>query len=555
MSTTAFRTNDSHAPSLFSLEHLSCTYGDGTRALADINLSIAAGDRIALVGPNGSGKSTLIRHLNGLLLATEGTCHFQGEVITQENAPRLRKKIGILFQDPDDQLFCANLYEDVAFGPRNQGKGEAEVDRLVRRSVEAVGLSPVLFKPAHHLSFGQKKRAALAAVLAMEPEVLIVDEPAANLDPRQEAQVRRLLAEFTGTLLVIEHDLLFLWDLCTRAVVLTKGRLMHDTTMEELAASPASLREHGLDCTFRFTGEGPREPVHHHHHHHYAATHVHADYEDAHVAETEPDAIHGPLIELQHFSYCYPDGSAGITDINFSLFAGETVALVGENGAGKSTLARCLLGLLTPQPGGGTFLLDGHPLTMADTRRLWQRVALVPQNAGELLFCPTCREEVAFGPQQLGLAADVVAQRVREALALVRLQSMEERVPLHLSGGERRRLALAAVLSLHPEVLILDEPTASLDPQGEELLVDILPQLPITKVLITHDLFFIHRLSRRTVVLHQGAVIRDYATSAFMQDEQLLAVNGLDYTYKNSQLEALRQLQHEREEGRHERGE
>ena len=529
---------------LFSLRQLAFTYPDGTRGLEAISLDVFEGDRIGLVGQNGSGKSTLIRHLNGLFLAQEGECRYFDQPITEALATELRQKVGIVFQDPDDHLFCNTLYDDVAFGPRNQGRSAAEVDRLVRHWLAAVGLEHLLFKPAHHLSYGQKKRAALATVLAMEPEVLIVDEPTANLDPRQEAVFRRLLDDYTGALIVIEHDLLFLYGLCERAIVLAKGRVHHDYSLPDLAAQPHSLREHGLDFTFRFTCCG-----HHHqdggHHHHHLTTHDHGA--DGVHLHGEAEAAR-PLIELQHYWYRYPDDTPGVSDINLSLFAGETVALIGENGAGKSTLAHCLLGLLTPRKGEGYYLLDGKPLAEGAAQLLWRRVGMVFQNAADQLFCPSCWEEVAFGPQQLGLAADEVADRVRRALAQVRLTGFEERPPLHLSGGERKRLAIAAALSLEPEVLILDEPTASLDPRSEQLLMEILEGLAITKVLITHDLFFVHRLSRRTLVLHQGRIIRDYGTHEFLADEHLQAVNGLDYTYKNSCYQEIQTLQ--RENGR-----
>lgn len=339
-------------PPLFSLHHLAFHYLDGTPGLRDITLDIHAGDRIGLVGLNGSGKSTLIRHLNGLYRVQEGTYLYHGAPIEPDQTTELRLRIGILFQDPDDQLFSTTLYEDVAFGPRNQGKSEAKVDRLVRDNMTAVGLGHLLHKQAHHLSYGQKKRAALAAVLAMEPEVLILDEPTANLDPRQEARIKALLTTYTGTLIIIEHDLLFLHELCDRAIVLTDGRVHHDYSFLDLVSQPQALIDHGLDFSFRFTccGHHHGEGDHHHHHHHHS-THQHGP-DGHHLA-----ANHGrtPLIELQHTTYRYPDGTIGVRDINLDLFAGETVALLGENGAGKSTLAFCLLGL---HQGDGYLLVD-----------------------------------------------------------------------------------------------------------------------------------------------------------------------------------------------------
>ncbi|MBM9613066.1 energy-coupling factor ABC transporter ATP-binding protein [Desulfobulbus rhabdoformis] len=530
---------DDERTTLFSLRQLAYTYPDGTPGLRSIDLDIFPGDRVALVGQNGSGKSTLIRHLNGLFLAQAGRCSYQGELITEAMVQGLRQKVGILFQDPDDHLFCNTLYDDVAFGPRNQGRRPEEVERLVHHWLGEVELDQVMYKPAHHLSYGQKKRAALAAILAMEPEVLILDEPTANLDPRQEAVFRRLLEQFTGALIAIDHDLLFLYGLCERAVVLAQGQVHHDYSFQQLAAEPQALCEHGLDFTFRFTccGQHYHHDQYHHHHH---GTHEH---------EVAGAHLHGesqqtdPIIELQHYWYSYPDTTPGVSNINLSLFPGDTLALIGENGAGKSTLAHCLLGLHRPEKNEGFYLLEGRPLARQDYRQLWRRVGMVFQNAADQLFSPSCREEVAFGPEQLGLSKTEVRRRVEQALELVGLSGYAKRPPLHMSGGERKRLAIAATLSLEPEVLILDEPTASLDPRSEELLLQILADLPITKILVTHDLFFVRQLCARTVVLHQGRIIRDYATHEFLADEHLQVVNGLDYTYKNSCYQEIQALQ------------
>lgn len=522
---------------LFALDRLSFAYPDGKNALSEINLSIYRGDRIALVGKNGSGKSTLVRHLNGILAQQTGSLHYRGEEICPKNLSEMRLNTGILFQDPDNHLFCNTLYEDVAFGPMNKGLDREEVDQLVTSCLAAVGLGRLIYKPAHHLSYGQKKRAAFAAILAMQPEVLILDEPTANLDPKQEQIFKELLSAFHGTLIIIDHDLLFLHDLCERAVVLADGHIHHDYSFRELVSQQHALREHGLDFTFRFACCGSDhdhfdETSHQHHHHH---THVHGG-RARHTLNGDEKA---PLLELQHFNYCYPDKTTGIIDANLIVRPGEAIALVGENGAGKSTLAACLLGL---HRGEGFFLFDGKLLDQGLRRALWRRVGMVFQNSADQLFCPSCWEEVAFGPQQMGLPTEEVEARVAEALDNVRLGGYEKRVPLNMSGGERKRLAIAAALSMRPEVLILDEPTASLDPQSQELLLEILNKLVMTKILITHDMFFIREVTSRTLVMHQSRIIRDYSTSAFLADDHLLAINGLDYTYKSHCLEQIRDL-------------
>ncbi len=508
---------------LYDLDSLSFRYPDGTYALRDVSLKIHPGDRIALVGRNGSGKTTLVKHLNGLHSCQEGSIGYKGHQLTESMLGELRLATGVLFQDPDDHLFCNSLYDDVAFGPMNQGLDEDTVISRVLEQLTAVNLEKLCYKPAHLLSYGQKKRAAFAAIMAMKPDVLILDEPTANLDPRQEKIFKELLREYSGTLIIIDHDLLFLYDLCDRAVVMSDGAIHHDYSFDQLVSQRESLREHGLDFTFRFSCLDHHQGVNVHHH--YQHTHEHP-IGAIHAPSLEPVA---PLMEMQHYSFRYADGTLGLSDANLIIRLGDTLALVGENGAGKSTLAACLLGL---NRGQGYFFVEGRPVTNGLRKGLWRRVGMVFQNSADQLFTPSCREEVAFGPQQMGIKGEELNQRVNEALARVHLQGFEDKVPLNMSGGERKRLAIAAALSMRPEMLILDEPTASLDPHGEELLIEILDSLGLTTILITHDLFFIERLSTRAIVMHQGTIIRDYSTAEFLADDHLQSVNGLDYSYK-----------------------
>lgn len=242
---------------------------------------------------------------------------------------------------------------------------------------------------------------------------------------------------------------------------------------------------------------------------------------------------------MQHYSFAYPDNTPGIRDINLVVGKGENIALIGENGAGKSTLASCLMGI---NRGEGYLLRKGRLLPPKAYHTLPLTIGMVFQHSADQLFCPTCREEVAFGPHHLGLSEEETERRVRDALRLVGLEGYDQRVPLDMSGGERKRLAIAAVLAMEPELLILDEPTPSLDPVGEETLLSVLHNLPQAKLLITHDLFFISRLTERTVVMHQGRIVRDYATREFLQDDHLQALNGLDYTYKSSCYSEIEQL-------------
>ncbi len=516
---------------LFRLIGLNYCYQDGPQALSGIDLEIAPGDRIALVGQNGSGKTTLLKQLCGLLLPDDGDVFFKDQRLEGGHLENSRLAIGLLFQDPDDQLFGHTVIDDVAFGPSNQGLSRQLARQAAHQALQRVHLADKAYKAPHHLSFGQKKRAALAGLLAMQPAVLLLDEPTTNLDPHQEQVFLDLLMDFKGTLVCISHDLLFLYQLCRRAVVMHNGRVAHDYTMNDLVAQRSELRSHGLDFSFRLVsaanGVNNPEP---------------ANFD--HVAVPPATSTGPPMLELRSYDFRYPDGTHALAGIDLYIPVGERLALVGENGAGKTTLLACLLGL---QQGDGAYLFEGRPVNRRLRKYLWRNIGMVFQDSADQLFCPSVGEEIAFGLKQLGAAKNEIRARTENVLSLVRLEGFERRVPLHMSGGERKRLALACVLAMSPKLLILDEPSAGLDPQGEELLLSVLSELDVTMLLVSHDMFFVNALTRRTVVMHQGSIVHDLPTAAFFKDSRLGNLNGLAYTFRQHCSETIRALQHRHE--------
>jgi len=234
------------------IRDLRYAYPDGTVALHDVCLSVAPGECVGLLGPNGSGKSTLLRHLNGILpeRLTEcgGAVAIHGGTITSENIGQIRRSVGLMFQDPDDQLFCATVREDVAFGPQQLGLAPAEVEARVQAALEEVGLVHLGYRPPHHLSNGEKRRACLAGVLACEPTILVLDEPTSGLDPRGRRELIALLRRIKATLLIATHDLELVVELCPRSVILDGGRVMADGVTTALLADEALMLAHGLEC-------------------------------------------------------------------------------------------------------------------------------------------------------------------------------------------------------------------------------------------------------------------------------------------------------------------
>jgi cobalt transport protein ATP-binding subunit len=228
------------------IENLSYQYPDGTQALSKINLSLSPGERVAILGPNGAGKSTLLLHLNGTLQG-KGKVQIFGLAVSKQNLSKIRNLVGMVFQDPDDQLFLTTVYDDVAFGPLNQNLPPQEIEERVQQALGIVGMTWAVSKSAHHLSFGEKKRVAIATVLAMNPDILVLDEPTSNLDPRNRKNLLNLLASFSHTLIVATHDMDFAWQTCHRVVLLSGGRILADGAAQEILRDQELLASEGLE--------------------------------------------------------------------------------------------------------------------------------------------------------------------------------------------------------------------------------------------------------------------------------------------------------------------
>lgn len=242
-------------PSL-EISGLAFAYPDGNQALFGVNLTVEKGERVALLGPNGAGKTTLVMHLNGIHAAQKGEVKIAGTTINagdKANLKKIRAQVGIVFQDPDDQLFMPTVREDIAFGPYNMGYRGAELDRIVDEALEQVGMYDFADRAPHHLSFGQRRRVAVAGVLAMKPEILVLDEPSSNLDPASRRELATILASLDVTILMVTHDLPYALELCNRAVVLSGGLIAEDSPTRALLADGEKLAKYRLELPAGFT--------------------------------------------------------------------------------------------------------------------------------------------------------------------------------------------------------------------------------------------------------------------------------------------------------------
>ena len=240
---------------------LAYAYPDGHQALFGVDLTVARGERVALLGPNGAGKTTLVLHLNGILTAGAGTVQVAGTPVAKENLAEVRRRVGIVFQDPDDQLFMPTVCEDVAFGPAAAGLRGAELQARVRDALDRVGMGAFADRPPHHLSFGQRRRVAVATVLAMEPEILVLDEPSSNLDPASRRELADILRSLDVTVLMVTHDLPYALELCPRSVVLSGGVIAADGRTQDLLCDDELMRRHRLELPFGFDPRSVAAPT------------------------------------------------------------------------------------------------------------------------------------------------------------------------------------------------------------------------------------------------------------------------------------------------------
>ncbi|GEP47318.1 ABC transporter ATP-binding protein [Microbacterium saccharophilum] len=455
-------------------------------ALRDVSFEIGAGERVLLLGASGSGKSTLLHGLAGVLGGDEEG-EAEGELLLDGRpAADVRGRAGLVLQDPDSQVILARVGDDVAFGCENLGIPRDETWRRVDEALAAVGLDVPKDRPTKHLSGGQKQRLALAGALAMRPGLLVLDEPTANLDPQGVADVRDAVAgllDRTGTtFMVVEHRTEVWLPIVDRVIVLGDGGVVADgTPADVLGSNGRRLAEAGVWVP----GIPPAMPA-------------------------PPARPHGDvLLSARGLAVERLRGLPVATGVDLDVHAGGALAITGPNGAGKTTLGLTLAGLLPPAAGTlratEALAAGAGPAPWSwRSRELLTRIGTVFQDPEHQLLAPTVREELEVGPRALRLGEAETARRVDELLGRLRLSSLARANPYTLSGGEKRRLTVAAALATRPRVLVLDEPTFGQDSVTWAELVALLAGLRdegSAIVTITHDAAVVEALHARRVEL------------------------------------------------------
>lgn len=503
-------TNPNDGQPVIHVQDLCVHYG-ANPALEQVTLSIAPGECVLVTGPSGCGKSTLARVLCGLIpkaipAQVTGQVVLQGDGgtaldILNQPVPVVAQQVGMVFQRPATQLFHLRVEQEVAFGPRNLGLSEEEVQSRTEWALAAAGIAHLRSRRPDELSGGQKQCVAIASVLAMRPRVLILDEPTASLDAGNTRLVmdtlQTLRRQYGLTIVLIEHRLAEALHIASRLILMDGGRIVADAAPEQLLADQALIRKFGIrrpagmlpeawemlivgDTELTRDNERPAE-----------------DCAPVVPREAQPN---GALLELRQVSAGY-QRRAVIHDVNLSIYPGDFVALVGENGAGKSTLGLAACGLLKPTVGQVRFAHGKPPRPGLDAAMLFQ-------NPEDQLLCDTVNEEVAYAPRNFDRFDESLHEQI---LRETDLWTLRERSPYHLSVGQQQRAALAACLAVMPRLLILDEPTLGQDWGHLQQMMDFLAELNrkgTAILLITHDYKLIHRYARRLVIMQDGRIVR-----------------------------------------------
>lgn len=530
-------------------------------ALQGVSLALHPGEFVVLVGANGSGKTTLARHLNALLSPTRGEVRVAGLVTSDpSNWPAIRSHVAMIFQRPEDQIVATTVEDDVAFGPENLGLAAEEIENRVGWALESVGLWPLRHRPPHLLSAGQQQKVAIAGALAMRPRCLVLDEATAMLDPAGRRELLALLRKLHGegmTIISITHRMSEATT-AERVIALAEGRVAFDGTPRQLFADRDWLVSLGLEfpplralaaqLSRRWPGFPPdlltidelveailpRLPQ--------------GDPAPAPLPDPLP-ARADPLVVVRDLQHTYllgtPLAANSLASASLQVYPGETAALLGPTGSGKSTLLQHIAGLLRPQ--AGEVLVDGRtgcPYPGPVEGR--KQVGMLFQRPEEQLFETYVGDDVAFGPRQLGLEPQAIRERVRWAMEMVDLpfDTYKDRFTQDLSGGESHKAALAGVLALRPQVLLLDEPTAGLDPHAHGRLLDRLRRLNrqegMTLLVATHAMEDVAAVADRAFILNQGRTVAQGTPRQLFGDSGLMAAHGLDVPEITALMHRLR---------------
>ncbi|SDQ44355.1 ABC transporter ATP-binding protein [Carnobacterium viridans] len=516
--------------------------------LLDINLKIQAGEKVVIVGPSGSGKSTLAHCINGLVPfayrgESSGACLINGKETNSLDIFQLSKMIGTVLQDLDGQFIGLTVGEDIAFALENDRVEQKKMHKRVTQVAGLVKIENLLNASTHELSGGQKQRVSMAGVLVDDVDILLFDEPLANLDPATGkhaiALIDDLQKQTDKTTIIIEHRLEdVLYRDVDRIIVMSEGRIVADAAPSELLATDVLAKSHLREPLYlkalQYAGVAISSEMSPEHIERITLTNqdekkVRQWYQ--HPVQLVKDKKTETILQVENLSFHYPNAQHTLTDITFTIQKGEMVSIVGKNGAGKSTLSKLICGFERHQT--GKIIYQDKDISKESITKRAEAIGLVMQNPNQMISKHLIFDEVALGLRLRNVKEDEIRQRVEKTLTICGLYAFRNWPISALSFGQKKRVTIAAILVLEPAVLVLDEPTAGQDFRHYTEIMSFLTELNqqgITILMITHDMHLMLEYTSRTLVIGEGKLLADASAIEVLANESLIAQANLTKT-------------------------
>ena len=511
-------------------------------AVKDVDFLADKGEMIAILGRNGSGKSTFARHLNGLLAPHEGTVIIGGRDLTKVSGlTAIRRQVGMVFQNPDNQIVGNTLAEDIGFGLENLGIESHDIWDKIDEMLELTGLAAYKYSNTSRISGGQKQRLAIASAMAMSPECIVLDEATSMLDPQGAKDMLNLVLKLNRekkiTVIMVTHKIseALMTD---RVYILDNSRIVAHEVPGDVLSDVERLKTYGLEIPVRMKNEAGI-PID-----------ICSEYKKKQLQicqKVEPAADHvidhgntlkdlkKCIVELQKVSYSYVNGNESfkaLSDIDLKIYEGQVLAVIGQTGSGKSTLLQMINKLIAPQS-GKVYLYSTDVQRVRNIKDIRRRIGYVFQFPESQLFESTVLKDVMYGPINFGMSKEEAEMSARHALELVGVpERYTDYSPFELSGGLRKRVAIAGILAYEPDILILDEPACGLDGESKEQLWELIRTLNreknVTIILVSHDMEDVYEMSERVLLMDHGKVVYDGETEGFFDDRELLERYGIE---------------------------
>ncbi|MFQ9450348.1 MAG: ABC transporter ATP-binding protein [Coprococcus sp.] len=511
-------------------------------AVKDIDFLADKGEMIAILGRNGSGKSTFARHLNGLLAPHEGTVIIGGRDLTKVSGlTAIRRQVGMVFQNPDNQIVGNTLAEDIGFGLENLGIESHDIWDKIDEMLELTGLAAHKYSNTSRISGGQKQRLAIASAMAMSPECIVLDEATSMLDPQGAKDMLNLVLKLNRekkiTVIMVTHKIseALMTD---RVYILDNSRIVAHGVPGDVLSDVERLKTYGLEIPVRMKNEAGI-PID-----------ICSEYKKKQLQicqKVGPAADHvidhgntlkdlkKCIVELQKVSYSYVNGNEtfkALSNIDLKIYEGQVLAVIGQTGSGKSTLLQMINKLIVPQC-GKVYLYETDVQSVRNIKEIRRRIGYVFQFPESQLFESTVLKDVMYGPINFGMSKSEAEQSARNALKLVGVpEKYEDYSPFELSGGLKKRVAIAGILAYEPDILILDEPACGLDGESKEQLWNLIRTLNreknVTIILVSHDMEDVYEMSERVLLMDHGKVVYDGETEGFFDDRELLERYGIE---------------------------